>query len=94
MYGGGVSLPSGVVNLDGMTFTGTTSTGGSFSGVIRNRVQKGYSPVDGYGFINAQTRGGGAGAMRNPASNQTSCTAEPAAQSHQCFWGYELCAIP
>jgi hypothetical protein len=54
IFGGGVSLPSGLVNLDGMTFSGTTSTGGTFSGVLRNRVQKGYSPVDGYGFINAQ----------------------------------------
>ena len=55
LLGGGVSLPSGAVNLDGMTFSGTTSTGGSFSGVIRNRLEKGYSPVDGYGFINAQS---------------------------------------
>ena len=55
LFGGGVSLPTGAVNLDGMTFSGTTSTGGTFSGVIRNRVQKGYSPVDGYGFINAQS---------------------------------------
>jgi hypothetical protein len=55
LLGGGVSLPSGAVNLDGMTFSGTTSTGGTFSGVIRNRVQRGYSPVDGYGFINAQS---------------------------------------
>jgi hypothetical protein len=54
LFGGGVSLPSGVANLDGMTFSGTTSTGGTFSGVLRNRVQKGYSPLDGYGFINAQ----------------------------------------
>jgi len=58
LLGGGVSLPSGAVNLDGMTFTGTTSTGGTFSGVIRNRIQKGYSPVDGYGFINAQQAAG------------------------------------
>jgi Subtilase family len=53
LYGGGTVLPSGAVNLDGMTFSGTTTTG-SFTGVLRNRVQKGYSPVDGYGFINAQ----------------------------------------
>jgi hypothetical protein len=55
LFGGGASLPTGIVNLDGMTFSGTTSTGGTFTGVLRNRVQKGYSPVDGYGFINAQT---------------------------------------
>ncbi len=53
LFGGGVSIPSGAVNLDGMTFSGTTSTG-TFSGVIRNRVNAGYSPVDGYGLINAE----------------------------------------
>jgi hypothetical protein len=52
LLGGGVSLPSGVATLNGMTFTGTTSTG-TFSGVIRNRVGRGYSPVDGFGFIDA-----------------------------------------
>ncbi len=55
LLGGGVSIPSGTVALDGMTFSGTTADGGTFSGVIRNRVGTGYSPVDGYGFINAQT---------------------------------------
>ena len=55
LLGGGVQLPSGSVLPNGMTFSGTTSGGGAFSGVIRNRIGQGYSPVDGYGFINAQT---------------------------------------
>ncbi|QBB69670.1 hypothetical protein ELE36_04365 [Pseudolysobacter antarcticus] len=52
LFGGGVSLPTGTINPNGMTFSGTTSTG-TFSGVMRNRIGAGYSPVDGYGFINA-----------------------------------------
>jgi hypothetical protein len=36
-----------------MSFSGTTAAG-TFTGVIRNRLGSGYSPVDGYGFINAQ----------------------------------------
>ncbi|MEO7431922.1 MAG: choice-of-anchor X domain-containing protein [Dokdonella sp.] len=54
LFGGGVKLPSGVVNLDGMAFSGTTTEGASFAGVIRNQIGHGYSPVDGYGFINAE----------------------------------------
>ena len=38
-----------------MSFNGTTSGGGTFSGTIKNRIGAGYSPVDGYGLINAQT---------------------------------------
>lgn len=54
LLGGGVSIPSGTVVNDGMTFSGTTADGGTFSGVIRNNIGAGYSPVDGYGFINAE----------------------------------------
>lgn len=36
-----------------MIFSGTTS-GGTFSGVFRNRIGSGYSVLDGYGFINAE----------------------------------------
>jgi len=53
MFGGGVLIPSGVVLADGTTFSGTTSAGGTFSGVIRNNIGKGYSVLDGYGFIDA-----------------------------------------
>jgi len=54
LFGGGVVLPRGTVVADGMTFTGTTSGGGTFGGVIRNRIGRGYTRVDGYGFIDAQ----------------------------------------
>ena len=53
LFGGGVSLPSGTVIGDGMRFTGTTTGGGTFSGVVRNAIGYGYSPIDGYGFIDA-----------------------------------------
>jgi hypothetical protein len=54
MMGGGVILPSGAVQPNGMSFSGTTSNG-TFRGVLKNRVGQGYSPLDGYGFIDAQT---------------------------------------
>ncbi|MEP7044748.1 MAG: S8 family serine peptidase [Dokdonella sp.] len=54
LFGGGVSIPSGQVVQAGMTFSGTTSDGQTFSGTIQNRIGAGYSPVDGYGFINAE----------------------------------------
>ena len=43
--------------LPGMTFSGTVSDGGNnypFSGRLTNRVGHGYSPLDGYGFVNAE----------------------------------------
>jgi hypothetical protein len=51
LFGGGVFLPTGQSIANGMTFSGTTSTGATFTGTIKNRVGRGYSPVDGYGFI-------------------------------------------
>jgi hypothetical protein len=37
-----------------MTFSGTTSTGGTFSGTINNKVGGGFSVLDGFGFLNAE----------------------------------------
>ena len=54
ILGGGVFLPSGIVVTDGMTFSGTTTGGGTFTGTIKNNIGNGYSPVDGYGLINAE----------------------------------------
>jgi hypothetical protein len=51
LFGGGVFLPSGLLVQNGMSFSGTTSTGATFTGRIKNRIGRGYSPVDGYGFI-------------------------------------------
>ena len=55
LLGGGVSLPSGTVTSNGMTFSGTLSDGSTFSGRMKNNIGAGYSPLDGFGFINAQT---------------------------------------
>lgn len=55
LLGGGVSIPSGTVNSNGMTFSGTTADGATFSGRMRNSIGSGYSALDGFGFINAQT---------------------------------------
>lgn len=54
IFGGGVTLPSGVVNTQGMPFSGTTADGGTFSGTIVNRIGSGWATQDGYGFINAE----------------------------------------
>ena len=54
LFGGGVLIPSGTIITDGMRFSGTTTGGGTFSGTIKNNIGTGYSPVDGYGLINAQ----------------------------------------
>jgi len=53
LFGGGVQIPSGVVITDGMTFSGTTTAGGVFTGTIKNNIGAGYSILDGYGFIDA-----------------------------------------
>jgi hypothetical protein len=55
IFGGGEILPDGTASTTGMTFSGTTADGGTFTGTIRNDLGTGYSPLDGYGFINAQT---------------------------------------
>ena len=53
-FGGAVLLPQGTTLSQGMTFSGTTSSGGTFTGQIQNRIGKGYSVTDGFGFINAE----------------------------------------
>jgi hypothetical protein len=54
LFGNELLLPDGAIVTRGMTFSGTTSGGGTFSGVIRNEIGDGYSKTDGFGFINAQ----------------------------------------
>ncbi len=48
-----VLIPEGTLAPGGMTFSGSTSNG-PFSGIFRNRIGRGYSVLDGYGFINAE----------------------------------------
>ncbi len=55
LFGQETLLPEGTKVRTGMTFSGTTSTGATFSGTINNLVGPGFSKLDGYGFINAQT---------------------------------------
>lgn len=54
LFGGGVVIPEGDVLTQGMTFSGTTSDGGTFSGQIQNRIGMGWSPTTGFGFVNAE----------------------------------------
>ena len=54
IFGGGVLLPEGTGDGNGMTFSATTSDGGTFTGRIVNRIGSGWSKVDGFGFINAE----------------------------------------
>ena len=48
-------LPEGAVAAGGITFTGTLADGSTFSGTLTNRLGSGWSFLDGFGFINAQT---------------------------------------
>jgi hypothetical protein len=60
ILGSGVLIPedpSGNNVGPGMTFTGTVEDNGktySFNGRLTNRIGHGYSPLDGFGFINAE----------------------------------------
>ncbi len=53
LLGANVLIPEGTLAPGGMQFSGTT-TNGSFSGVLQNKIGSGYSSLDGYGFINAE----------------------------------------
>lgn len=64
VWGINYSIPAGVlatpidpsgVPARGVRFSGTLADGSTFSGVIQNKNGKGYSPLDGYGYINAQS---------------------------------------
>ena len=54
LLGGGVLLPSGEILPEGARFFGTFEDGSAFEGRMRNVIGRGYSPLDGYGFINAE----------------------------------------
>ena len=43
LFGGTLLLPDGTVTKRGMTFSGTTSGGGTFSGSINNRIGAGWA---------------------------------------------------
>jgi hypothetical protein len=54
LLGGGVLLPSGEILPDGARFFGNFEDGTTFEGRMQNEIGTGYSPLDGYGFINAE----------------------------------------
>jgi hypothetical protein len=54
LLGGGVLIPSGQFVNGGAKFFGKFEGGGSFSGTMNNLIGYGWSPLDGYGFINAE----------------------------------------
>ncbi len=54
LLGATVAIPAGTVVPGGATFSGMDSTGNPFSGTMSNKVGKGFSPLDGFGFLNAQ----------------------------------------
>jgi hypothetical protein len=54
LLGGGVSIPSGQLIPGGASFFGTFDGGMPFRGEFFNLIGKGYSQLDGYGFINAE----------------------------------------
>jgi hypothetical protein len=54
LLGGGVLIPSGKFVPGGARFFGKFEGGFPFSGEFLNLIGSGYSPLDGYGFINAE----------------------------------------
>lgn len=57
--GAGVLFPEGTVARGGLTYRAVTSTGRVLTGTLRNRIGAGFSPVDGFGYINAEAAVGG-----------------------------------
>jgi hypothetical protein len=53
-FGGGVLIPENITIADGVRFSGTLADGATFEGIMKNRIGKGYSQLDGFGFINAE----------------------------------------
>jgi hypothetical protein len=54
LLGGGVLIPSGQLVPGGASFFGRYEGGHTFRGEFFNLIGKGYSQLDGYGFINAE----------------------------------------
>ena len=54
LLGDGVLIPSGSVLLQGATLDGRFQDGSRFFGRFYNTIGRGYSPLDGWGFVNAQ----------------------------------------
>jgi hypothetical protein len=48
----------------GLEYTAVTSTGAVLGGFLRNRIGAGWTPVDGFGYLNAQAAVGRGGRGR------------------------------
>lgn len=55
LAGSVVRQPEGTLASGGISFTGTLADGSTFSGTLSNRIGAGWSFLDGWGFINAQS---------------------------------------
>lgn len=64
LFGANVSIPEGTINPGGVTVTVTMADGSIASGTFVNNIGRGYSPLTGYGFLNAQAAVG----LRTPSS--------------------------
>lgn len=54
LLGGGILIPSGQFAPGGASFFGSYEDGTTFNGRFFNRIGRGYSQLDGFGFINAE----------------------------------------
>jgi hypothetical protein len=52
--GGAISLPGGTGSADGMRFVAALQSGGTVEGRVRNDLGAGWTPLDGYGLVNAE----------------------------------------
>jgi hypothetical protein len=52
--GGATFLPSGLAVPAGMKFVAERTDGTKISGAMSNRLGYGFSPIDGYGLVNAE----------------------------------------
>jgi 5-hydroxyisourate hydrolase-like protein (transthyretin family) len=53
-WGSGVEIPGATISRGGMVVTGTMTDGSTFSGIFVNNIGTGWSPLTGYGFLNAE----------------------------------------
>ena len=71
ILGGETFIPSGTQDREGLTFVATLADGSTVTGTFVNRLGAGFSPVDGFGVVNAQA----AVARVLPARKETSAPA-------------------
>jgi len=55
LLGANIRIPEGELAPGGMTLSGTLENGATFNSIFVNRIGAGYSRLDGFGFINAES---------------------------------------